>query len=123
MAKVLGVGGVFFKTEDPKALAEWYARWLGLELDPTFNGTSFAPSDMPAGGYTVWSPFEDGTRYFDPSASPFMINLIVDDLTEALEQVVSGGAELAGEPETFDYGRFGWFLDPAGNKVELWQPS
>jgi predicted enzyme related to lactoylglutathione lyase len=120
MAKVQGVGGVFFKSPDPARLREWYAKWLGIPADGP--GASFAPEAIPVGGFTVWSPFAADTTYFAPSSSPFMINLIVDDLDGALAQVRAGGAEIVGAVERYDYGRFGWFVDPDGNKVELWQP-
>lgn len=123
MAKVLGVGGVFFKSPDPARLAQWYAQWLNLVL--AHEGQPFAmlqPKTMPATGYTVWSPFEATTTYFAPSDQAFMFNLVVDNLDEALEQVKAGGAQIVGEPEKSEYGAFGWFIDPDGNKVELWQP-
>ena len=123
MAKVLGIGGVFFKSRDPKKLAAWYKTWLGLEIDPSFGGTIFYPSTLPDKAYTVWPPFKESTTYFDPSTSPFMINLIVDDIPGALGQVETGGATLVGDPEDSEYGTFGWFIDPEGNKVELWQPK
>jgi predicted enzyme related to lactoylglutathione lyase len=120
MAKVLGVGGVFFKSPDPVQLRAWYERWLGVP-DRGF-GMDFAPSSVPPGGYTVWSPFAADTRYFDPGGREFMINLMVDDLDGALAQVRNGGANVMDRREESEYGRFGWFLDPDGNKVELWQP-
>jgi predicted enzyme related to lactoylglutathione lyase len=120
MAKVLGVGGVFFKSKDPKALCEWYKKWLGVEAKFPY-GAFFKPATMPKGGRTVWSAFDANTDYFKPSSQPFMINLIVDDLDGALKQVVEGGAALAGERQNSEYGNFGWFIDPDGNKVELWQ--
>jgi len=123
MAKVLGIGGVFFKARDPKQLAAWYETWLGLENDPSFGGTAFQPSTLPAKAYTVWAPFKESTTYFDPSTSPFMINLIVDNVLSALGQVEKGGATLVGDPEDSEFGMFGWFIDPEGNKVELWQPK
>ena len=123
MARALGIGGVFFKAREPHDLARWYETWLGLEIDPSFGGTSFQASQLPAGAYGVWSPFKATTTYFDPSTNPFMINLIVDDLSEALAQVEKGGATLVGTPEELEYGAFGWFMDPEGNKVELWQPG
>lgn len=122
MARAVGIGGVFFKAQDPEGLARWYERWLGMPVHSAFCGTVFASAEMPAGGYAVWSPFEAGTEYFAPSDLPFMINLVVDDLDGALAQVVEGGAAQVGEPSDDELGRFGWFLDPAGNKVELWQP-
>ena len=123
MAKALGIGGVFFQSEDPVALGSWYQQWLGIEIDPTYGGTSFHPENLPEGSYAVWAPFNSNTTYFDPSTNPYMINLIVDDLHEMLQQVRQGGATLEGEPEELEFGIFGWFTDPEGNKVELWQPK
>ena len=120
MAKVLGLGGLFFKSPDPAALRAWYAKWLGVEGDE--YGTMFAAAKMPKDGVTVWSPFASDTAYFDPSPENYMFNLIVDDLDGALAQVREGGATVVGKIEEFDYGRFGWFVDPDGRKVELWQP-
>ena len=120
MAKVLGLGGLFFKSPDPAALRAWYTRWLGLVSDE--YGVNFAPNAMPAGAVTVWSPFAQTTDYFDPSSDAFMFNLIVDDLDGALDQVKAGGAKVIGDIADYDYGRFGWFIDPDGHKVELWQP-
>jgi len=122
MAKALGVGGVFFKSRNPQALMTWYQAHLGFPGEST-DYASFFPGAMPAGGCTVFSPFKDTTGYFAPSKREFMFNLVVDNLDEALAQVVAGGAELVGDPQSFDYGRFGWFMDPDGNKVELWQPA
>ncbi|GGF17877.1 hypothetical protein GCM10011611_24680 [Aliidongia dinghuensis] len=121
MARVLGVGGIFFKSRDPAALGSWYAKHLRLPVTPP-HGASLHPERMPPGGFTIWAPFPASTSYFQPAERDFMINLVVDDLDRALEQVVAGGATLVGAIEEYDYGRFGWFLDPDGNKVELWQP-
>ena len=121
MAKVLGVGGVFFKSPDPKRLYEWYSKWLGMEFEDW--GIAYFPKDMPAKGQTVWSAFDATTKYFDPSEKGFMFNLMVDNLEEALKQVKEGGAEIIGEIEKMEYGSFGWFIDPDGNKVELWEPA
>jgi len=123
MAKALGIGGVFFRATDPKKLAKWYAEHLGIEINASFGGTSFLPENLPAGAYTIWSPFPSDTKYFAPSTNDYMINLIVDDLHAALEQVKRGGAALHGEPQKLDFGDFGWFTDPEGNKVELWEPN
>jgi predicted enzyme related to lactoylglutathione lyase len=120
MAAVVGVGGVFFKSRDPQALGAWYQRWLGVPFDS--QSASFKPSTMPPAGLTVWAPFAATTTYFQPSDSDFMVNLIVDNLDDALAQVREGGAEIAGAIEEYEYGRFGWFLDPEQNKVELWEP-
>lgn len=122
MAKALGVGGIFFKSKDPQALMAWYQKALGLPTESSDYATFFAPA-MPKGGCTVFSPFKDSTDYFAPSTHGYMFNLVVDDLDGALAQVQAAGAQLAGEPQSYDYGRFGWFMDPDGNKVELWEPS
>jgi predicted enzyme related to lactoylglutathione lyase len=121
MASVLGVGGIFFKSKDPKALGKWYAKWLNMKVDA--YGATLQPANYPPGGFTVWSPFSSDTNYFSPSTAEFMINLIVDDLEQALDQVKEGGAQLVGDIQQEDYGDFGWFIDPDGNKIELWQPK
>jgi predicted enzyme related to lactoylglutathione lyase len=121
MAKALGVGGVFFRARDPESLSAWYAGHLGIEMEGTY--VPFLPTAMPEGGATVFAVFPDDTDYFAPSDQRHMINLVVDDLAGALQQVQAGGAELAGEAVDYPYGSFGWFLDPEGNKVELWQPK
>jgi predicted enzyme related to lactoylglutathione lyase len=120
MARVLGLGGVFFRARDPRALTDWYRRWLGVPAAFP-QGASFLPGALPQGAATVWSAFEEETSYLAPDRS-FMFNLIVDDLDGALAQVVQGGAKLADPVQEHEYGRFGWFIDPEGNKVELWQP-
>lgn len=122
MAKVVGVGGVFFKCNDPEKLGSWYQQWLGLPVEPP-HGANFRSDTVPVGGLTVWGPFTKDTEYFDPSTREFMINLMVDDLDGALAQVVAGGAEVVGEIMEESYGRFGWFIDPEGTKVELWEPK
>lgn len=122
MAKVVGVGGVFFKSSDPTALGEWYKKWLGVPVQHPY-GASLKPESMPPGGLTVWAPFDEATTYFEPSDRAFMFNLVVDDLDGVLAQVSEGGAEIVGDVEDLEYGRFGWFMDPEGNKVELWEPK
>jgi predicted enzyme related to lactoylglutathione lyase len=121
MAKVLGVGGVFFKSPDPKKLYEWYTKWLGMEFEGSW-GIAFYLRDMPENSQTVWSAFPATTDYFEPSEKEFMFNLVVDNVEEALKQVKDGGGQVTGEIQEMEYGRFGWFIDPDGNKVELWQP-
>jgi predicted enzyme related to lactoylglutathione lyase len=122
MAKALGIGGIFFKSKDPKALVAWYQSALGLPGDSGDYATFF-PATVPAGGCTVFSPFSDSTDYFAPSSKEFMFNLMVDDLDGALSQVAAAGGTLAGDVASYDYGRFGWFIDPDGNKVELCEPK
>jgi len=120
MPKVLGVGGVFFKSPDPSALRAWYARWLGMFSDD--YGVNFHPDALPDGACTVWSPFPADTEYFAPSSRGFMVNLIVDDLDAMLDRLRGSGAQVMDEMEDLPEGRFGWFVDPDGNKVELWEP-
>jgi len=96
MARVLGVGGVFFKSKDPERLLAWYERWLGMDASNQ-PGVSFRPQAMPRGGRTVFGPFETDTHYFDPSPLPFLFNLVVDDLDGALQQVVQGGTQLVAD--------------------------
>lgn len=120
MARALGIGGVFFKNDDPEGLGEWYRKWLGVPYGP--HGASFNPADLPKSAWLVWSPFKRETEYFAPSDSVYMINLIVDDLDGALAQVAEGGARVMDDIDESEYGRFGWFIDPAGVKIELWQP-
>jgi len=122
MAKALGIGGIFFKSRDPQALMAWYQACLGLP-DESKEYASFFAATMPKHGCTVFSPFKSTTSYFAPSKREFMFNLVVDDLDGALQQVAAGGGTLVGDVQSFDYGRFGWFIDPDGNKVELWQPA
>ena len=123
MAKILGLGGVFFKSADPEKLAGWYKEYLGLDIDPSFNGVSFPIGEVPDYGYSVWGPFKEDTTYFEPSTKDYMINFIVDDVEALLLQAKNGGAEVHGSANEEPYGYFGWFSDPDGNKVELWRPS
>ena len=123
MARVLGIGGVFFKSPDPKALGAWYREWLGIPVDEGWGGYAFLPQDVPEHGRTVWGPFRNDTEYFNPSTREFMINLMVDDLDGALARVAEGGAEVVGDVQEYEYGRFGWSMDPDDNKVELWEPA
>ena len=122
MARVLGLGGLFFKSKDPKELGAWYQRWLGVPVEHPY-GATFQPRAMPTGAFSVWTPFDQSTTYFEPSTRQFMFNLVVDDLDGALAQVREGGATVLDEIEEMEYGRFGWFIDPEGNKVELWEPA
>lgn len=123
MAKVIGVGGVFFKASDPQKLGKWYQDVLGIEMGE--YGATFDPKHIPEQAYTAFSLFKAKTEYFDvPGKSPqqpFLINFLVDDLYAVLANVEKNGGTLVGEPEEFDYGKFGWFADPEGNKIELWQ--
>jgi predicted enzyme related to lactoylglutathione lyase len=102
-------------------MQSWYEKWLGMQLQEW--GIAYFPTTMPTNGQTVWSAFDAQTDYFAPSEKQYMFNLIVDDLSQAIQQVKEGGADVIGEIQKFDYGSFGWFVDPDGNKVELWEPA
>ncbi|NEX95035.1 VOC family protein [Caulobacter sp. 17J65-9] len=119
MAKVLGLGGIFFKAADGDALSDWYRRVLGFEIQDGWGGAMWP---HPQQGFTLWSPFKADTTYFEPSAQPFMINLIVDDLDGVLARAKDAGVEPLGREDGDANGQFAWLLDPAGVKVELWQP-
>jgi predicted enzyme related to lactoylglutathione lyase len=117
MQRVLGIGGVFFKASDPKALGAWYAKHLGVPVDDSFGGAMFSGE-----GQTVWSPFAADTKYFAPSEKPFMFNFRVTDLRAMLAQLREAGVTVDDKIEDSEFGAFGWFMDPEGNRVELWQP-
>ncbi|NVK23199.1 MAG: VOC family protein [Kangiellaceae bacterium] len=119
--RVLGIGGVFFKSKDKDALGQWYKNTLGFDIEPIYGGSSFAFENAPKGAFTVWGPFKQETEYFAPSEKPFMINLMVNDLEACLKQVEANGGMLVGEPMQESYGKFAWFIDPEGNKIELWE--
>ncbi len=124
MAKVTGIGGVFLKCRgDSAALASWYQKHLGLQLE-TWGGAILRwPEDKASdGGLTVWSLAASDSQWFSPSTSAFMINYRVDDLDELLAQLQAAGVEVVGGPESHENGKFAWIMDPDGNKVELWQP-
>ena len=91
--------------------------------EPTEAMVYSTMKELIEAGYVVWGAFKSNTRYFDPATKPFMFNLIVDDVDGALAQIEAGGASIIGEVETHENGRFGWFLDPEGNKVELWESN
>ena len=120
MAKLLGLGGVFFKARDPQKLGAWYREWLDVPVEAW--GAVLMHDALPETAYNVWTPFKEDTDYFAPSTAPFMVNLIVDDVDGCLERVREGGAEVMEKIEDGEFGRFGWFVDPEGNKVELWTP-
>ncbi len=120
MEHVIGIGGIFFKARDPEALKAWYREHLGVPVDA--NGyVTFATKDDP-GPSTLWAPFAADTTYFGPSTSQFMLNFRVADLDAMLAQLRAAGAKVDDKVDESAEGRFGWFVDPEGNKVELWQP-
>jgi predicted enzyme related to lactoylglutathione lyase len=119
MAKVLGLGGIFFKAQDQKAVRDWYARVLGFEIHD-WGGAIFK---HPKVGNTNWSSFPADTKYFEPSDAPFMINFIVDDIDGVLAKAAAEGVEPTGRQDEESMGRFAWLIDPAGVKIELWEPA
>ena len=124
MARVTGIGGVFFKTRDKEALIAWYREHLGIEADEygfCFDWRETGGPEIP--GHTVWGPFKHDTKYFDPGTAPFMINYRVDDLDALLAKLRAAGVTVDDKVESYEYGRFGWITDPEGNKIELWEPS
>jgi predicted enzyme related to lactoylglutathione lyase len=123
MKRVTGIGGVFFKARDPKALGEWYRIHLGMTVED-WGGVAFrwADDNATARGTTVWSPFQDDTSYFAPSGASFMINYRVEDLHAVLAALRAEGCAVLDKVEESEFGKFGWVVDPEGNKLELWQP-
>lgn len=124
-ARVTGVGGIFFKSDDPEKLYQWYSEHLGIHPAPDGTGAAFEwrdAEDADKKGMTVWSIFPRNTKYFEPSSSPFMINYRVDDLDALLEGLKKEGVQIDPHREDYDYGRFAWIMDPDGNRIELWEP-
>lgn len=117
MKRATGIGGIFFKSEDPAKLQAWYEKHLGLPRDD-HGGIMFVAEAGP----TVWSAFKKDTTYFEPSTAPFMINYRVDDLHALLAALRSEGVTVDDKVEEYDYGKFGWAIDPEGNRFELWEP-
>jgi len=122
---VSGIGGVFFKSADPAKLSDWYRKHLDIPVQ-SWGGALFPwkPVDGGPPAYTLWSPFAADTKYFQPSAREFMINLRVDDLDGVLTALRAEGCQVLDDRrEDSEQGRFGYVLDPEGTLIELWQPS
>ena len=124
MKRVTGIGGIFFKSKDPKALTEWYATHLGIPMGEhgevvfTWHDAENPVED----GMTIWAPFPADTEYFGPAKNAFMINYRVDDMDALLEALTVEGVEIDPKRDDSEYGRFAWVIDPEGNRVELWEP-
>ena len=121
MARITGIGGVFFKSPDPAKLSAWYREVLGLNVE-TWGGPMLqldAPGHPPC---TVWTPFAADSDYYAPSTREFMLNYAVDDLDGMLKQVEAKGVSVLGRLDE-EHGRFAWILDPDGTKIELWEPK
>ena len=124
MKKVTGIGGIFFKCNDPDKIKAWYKTHLGLDTDA--YGTNFEwrqGEDSSKKGFTQWSPFSAGTKYFEPSQKEFMINYRVHNLEALVEQLKKEGVTIVDDIETFEYGKFVHILDVENNKIELWEPD
>ena len=124
MKKVTGIGGIFFKCQDPKKIKEWYKTHLGLDTND--YGATFEwreDGDPTKKGSTTWSPFTDKTKYFEPSSKDFMINYRVENLEALVEDLKKEGVTVVDTIETYDYGKFVHILDMEGNKIQLWEPK
>ena len=120
MAKAIGVGGVFFKAQDPKALEAWYTKHLGITKSED-GALLFEGQDAAA--MTVFAPFPAGTTYFGEGPQQFMVNFRVDDLDALMAQLADAGVKVDPKRADYSYGRFAWIWDPEGNRIELWQPA
>jgi predicted enzyme related to lactoylglutathione lyase len=124
MKRVTGIGGIFFKCQDPEKTKEWYKTHLGLDTSP--YGAKFdwrEEADSTKKGSTMWSPFPEKTKYFEPSSKDFMINYRVDNLEALVEALKKEGVTVLDKIEAYDYGKFVHILDLEGNKIELWEPA
>jgi predicted enzyme related to lactoylglutathione lyase len=126
MKRVIGVGGIFFKANDPKKLAAWYKKHLGFDVEDwggvRFSENAGAELKPKRQSHIVWAAFEATTDYFKPSEKPFMINYRVHDLDALLAQLRSEGVDVDPKTEKSDFGYFGWIMDPEGDRIELWEP-
>jgi predicted enzyme related to lactoylglutathione lyase len=125
MERVTGIGGIFIKARDPELMKDWYRRHLGIDVQ-AWGGTAFRwhhpDRPEPDGGSTAWSIFPADSGYFAPSAAPFMVNYRVADLHALIAALRAEGCAVDDKVDESEYGRFGWVMDPEGNRVELWQP-
>jgi predicted enzyme related to lactoylglutathione lyase len=120
MKRVTGIGGIFFKAEDPKKLKAWYEQHLGV--GEVFKWKEIGNESAAVSAQTAWSPFKADTSYFSPSDKPFMFNYRVENLEALMTILKDEGIQIIGEIEKASYGKFGWIMDPEGNKIELWEP-
>ena len=116
MKRVTGIGGIFIKSPDPARLREWYHKHLGIPVE-AWGGTAFQGD-----GTTVWNVFEASSNYFNPSQAQFMVNYRVADLRALIAALRAEGCQVDDKVDESEYGKFGWVVDPEGNKVELWEP-
>lgn len=124
MKRVTGVGGIFFKARDPKALGAWYKRHLGVDVQD-WGGATFDWVDgdgKPVAGTTAWLITSTGSKKFAPGTATFMVNYRVADLVALIQALRDEGCNVVDEVQDSEYGKFGWVIDPEGNKIELWEP-
>lgn len=122
MKRVIGIGGIFFKCQDPEKMREWYKIHLGFDMEAFGAMFPYQQSaEASKDGYTLWSPFSEKTKYFEPSAKDFMINYRVENLEVLVEQLQKEGVTVLDKVEASGYGKFVHILDPEGNKIELWE--
>ena len=124
MDRVTGIGGIFFKARDPRALSDWYKRHLGIAAAAGGPVTfEWRDKEHPERvGMTIWAPFSQDTKYFAPSVAPFMINYRVRDLHALLAELRREGVAVDDKVDESEFGRFAWVMDPEGNRIELWEP-
>ena len=123
MKHVTGLGGLFFKSDDPEKLYQWYEKHLGIARAHGAVTFNWCDADDPTrGGMTVWAIFPRDSKYFDPSRAGFMMNFRVADLDGLLKALRAAGVKVDPHREDSEYGRFAWVMDPDGNRVELWEP-
>ncbi|MCK5151980.1 MAG: VOC family protein [Candidatus Thorarchaeota archaeon] len=125
MKRVTGIGGIFFKSKEPKKLQSWYVEHLGIKSESDgYILFKWLEKDRPnRHAHTVWAPFQDDTEYFEPSKAPFMINFRVENLEKLLEELRKEGVTVIEKTIEDVNGKFGWIMDPEGNKIELWEPA
>ena len=124
MKRVTGIGGIFFKAKDPVALRAWYKDRLGVDVQE-WGGAAFTWTDAdgkPFAGTTAWDIKPSSSDYFAPSTAPFMVNYRVADLRALLAALRAEGCNVMDKVDESEFGKFGWVVDPEGNKVELWEP-
>jgi len=121
--KVTGIGGIFFRSKNPEEAREWYGKNLGLAINEYGSSFEFRNANRPDEiNYLQWSPFDEGTDYFNPSEKEFMINYRVQNIEGLVKKLRGNGVTIVDEIEEFEYGKFVHILDPEGNKIELWEP-
>ena len=121
--KVTGIGGIFFKSNDPVSTREWYAKHLGLVVNEYGSVFEFKTADQKEKAYLNWSPMSEDTTYFEPSKKEFMVNYRVENIEALLQELKENGITILDEIAEYEYGKFVHILDPEGNNIELWEPK